>query len=38
MAFGGFTIRIYVPDGDPDGVRFIDRMASTGLAISPPQV
>ncbi len=37
MAFDGFTIRIYVPDGNPDGVRFIDRMASTGLAISFPR-
>jgi hypothetical protein len=37
MAFDGFTIRIYVPDGDPDGVRIIDRMASTGLAISFPR-
>jgi hypothetical protein len=37
MALDGFTIRIFVPDGDPDGVRFIDRMASTGLAISFPR-
>lgn len=37
MASDGFTIRIYVPDGDPDGVRIIDRMASTGLAISFPR-
>ena len=33
MAFDGFTIRIYVPDG----VRFIDRVASTELAISFPR-
>lgn len=32
-----FTIRIYVPGGDPDGVRFVDRMSSTGLAISFPR-
>jgi hypothetical protein len=37
MPTDGFTIRIYVPDGDPDGVRFIDRMASTGRAISFPR-
>jgi hypothetical protein len=37
MPNDGFTIRIYVPDGDPDGVRFIDRMASTGRAISFPR-
>lgn len=37
MASDGFTIRIFVPDGDPDGVRIIDRMASTGLAISFPR-
>ena len=37
MPQDGFTIRIFVPGGDPDGVRFIDRMASTGLAISFPR-
>lgn len=26
-----FTIRIFVPDGDPEGVRIIDRLNSTGL-------
>ncbi len=26
MANDPFTIRIFVPDGDPDGVRIIDRM------------
>ena len=25
-----FTIRIFVPDGDPEGVRLIDRMNWTG--------
>ncbi len=33
----GFTIRIYVPDGDPDGVRIIDRLTSTGVAIIFPR-
>ncbi len=28
-----FTIRIFVPDGDPDGVRLIDRMNWTGLGL-----
>lgn len=28
-----FTIHIFVPDGDPDGVRIIDRMNWTGLGI-----
>ena len=28
-----FTIRIYVPDGDPEGVRLIDRMNWTGLGL-----
>ncbi len=37
MASDGFTIRIYVPDGDPEGVRIIDRMASTGLSITFPR-
>lgn len=32
-----FTIRIYVPDGDPEGVRFIDRMNWTGLGIVFPR-
>jgi len=26
-----YTIRIFVPDGDPEGVRIIDRMNWTGL-------
>ena len=25
-----FTIRIFVPEGDPEGVRIIDRLSSTG--------
>lgn len=32
-----FTIRIFVPDGDPDGVRIIDRMNWTGLGIVFPR-
>ena len=28
-----FTIRIFVPDGDPDGIRLIDRMNWTGLGL-----
>jgi len=32
-----FTIRIFVPDGDPDSVRIIDRMNWTGLGIAFPR-
>lgn len=32
-----FTIRIFVPDGDPDGVRLIDRMNWTGLGLVFPR-
>jgi hypothetical protein len=32
-----FTIRIFVPDGDPEGVRVIDRMNWTGLGIVFPR-
>jgi len=32
-----FTIRIFVPDGDPEGVRFIDRMGWTGLGLVFPR-
>jgi hypothetical protein len=32
-----FTIRIYVPDGDPEGVRIIDRMNWTGQGIIIPR-
>ena len=28
-----FTIRIFVPDGDPEGVGLIDRMNWTGLGL-----
>lgn len=32
-----FTIRIFVPDGDPDSVMLIDRMNWTGLGLSFPR-
>ena len=32
-----FTIRIFMPDGDPDGVRIVDRMNWTGKAIVFPR-
>jgi hypothetical protein len=32
-----FTIRIFVPDGDPEGVRLIDRMNWTGLGVVFPR-
>jgi hypothetical protein len=37
MANDPFTIRIFVPDGDPEGVRLIDRMNWTGLSIVVPR-
>jgi len=37
MASDPFTIRIFVPDGDPEGVRIIDRMNWTGLGIVFPR-
>src|SRR5216683_761488 len=37
MANGPFTIRIFVPDGDPEGVRLIDRMNWTGHGIVFPR-
>ncbi len=37
MANNPFTIRIFVPDGDPEGVRVIDRMNWTGLGIIFPR-
>src|ERR1700758_3503977 len=37
MANGPFTIRIFVPDGDPEGVRIIDRMNWTGHGIVFPR-
>lgn len=33
-----YTIRIYVPDGDPEGVRIVDRMNWTGSAIAFPRL
>ena len=32
-----FTLRIYVPDGDPDGVRIVDRMNWTGKGLVVPR-
>ena len=32
-----FTIRIFVPDGDPEGLRIIDRMNWTGVGIVFPR-
>lgn len=32
-----FTIRIFVPDGDPEGVRVIDRMNWTGVGVVFPR-
>jgi len=32
-----FTIRIFAPNGDPEGVRLIDRMNWTGLGIAFPR-
>lgn len=32
-----FTIKIFVPDGDPDGVRIIDKMNWTGVGIAFPR-
>ena len=37
MSADPFTIRIFVPDGDPDGVRIIDRMNWTGRGIVFPR-
>lgn len=37
MANNPFTIRIFVPDGDPEGVRIIDRMNWTGHGIVFPR-
>lgn len=31
-----YTIRICVPDGDPEGVRIVDRMNWTGVGIAFP--
>ena len=32
-----FTLRMFVPDGDPEGVRLIDRMNWTGLGVVFPR-
>src|SRR5712691_975515 len=32
-----YTIRIFVPDGNPEGLRVIDRMNWTGLGIAFPR-
>lgn len=32
-----FTIRIFVPDGDPEGVRIVDRLNWTGVGIAFPR-
>jgi hypothetical protein len=32
-----FTIRIFVPDGDPEGLRLIDGMNWTGLGFAFPR-
>ena len=32
-----YTIRIFVPDGDPEGVRIIDRMNWTGIGLTFPR-
>jgi hypothetical protein len=32
-----YTIRVFVPDGDPEGVRIIDRMNWTGMGIVFPR-
>jgi len=33
-----FTIRIFVPEGDPEGVRIIDRLSSTGIFFAFPRI
>ena len=33
-----FTIRIFVPDGDPEGIRVVDRMNWTGIGVTFPRV
>lgn len=37
MAPDPFTIRIFVPDGDPEGIRLIDRMNWTGVGVAFPR-
>ena len=33
-----FTIKIFVPEGDPEGVRIIDRLSSTGIFFVCPRM
>jgi hypothetical protein len=33
-----FTIRIFVPEGDPEGIRIIDRLKSTGKFFAFPRI
>lgn len=33
-----FTIRIFVPEGDPEGIRIIDRLSSTGIFFAFPRI
>ncbi len=33
-----FTIRIFVPDGDPEGLKLIDRMNWTGIGLAFPRI
>jgi len=33
-----FTIKIFVPEGDPEGVRIIDRLSSTGIFFAFPRM
>lgn len=33
-----FTIRIFVPEGDPEGIRIIDRLSSTGIFFVFPRI
>jgi len=37
MKSDSYTIRIFVPDGDPEGVRIIDRMNWTGMGFAIPR-
>ena len=37
MATDPFTIRIFVADGDPEGVRLVDRMNWTGVGVVFPR-
>ena len=38
MNFTSYTIRIFVPDGDPEGIRIIDQMNWTGKGIVFPRL